>query len=167
MVHYYFRDRDHLLDVIAGERLLKTVSAVWGPVVETDELVPMVRGLVQRILKATEANPWLPSLWLREIVSEGGQLRDRLLRILPFEFVGHLVGTVASAQRRGAVNPDLEPRLMLLTVIGLTLLPLATIRLWQVVPIFEGVTRADVARHAEALLVSALSAPARRRTPSA
>ena len=167
MVHYYFRDRDHLLDVIAEERLLKTVSAVWGPVVETDELVPMVRGLVQRILKATEVNPWLPSLWLREIVSEGGQLRDRLLRILPFEFVRHLVGTVASAQRRGAVNPDLEPRLMLLTVIGLTLLPLATIRLWQVVPIFEGVTRADVARHAEALLVSALSAPPRRRTPSA
>jgi TetR/AcrR family transcriptional regulator len=166
MVHYYFRDRDHLLDVIAEERLLKTVSAVWGPVVETDDLVPMVRGLVQRILKATELNPWLPSLWLREIVSEGGQLRDRLLKILPFEFVRHLVAAVASAQRRGAVNPDLEPRLMLLTVIGLTLLPLATIRLWQVVPIFEGVTRADVVRHAEALLVSALSAPPRRRTYS-
>jgi TetR/AcrR family transcriptional regulator len=167
MVHYYFRDRDHLLDAIAGERLLKTVSAVWGPVIETDELVPMVRGLVQRILAATEANPWLPSLWLREIVSEGGQLRDRLLKILPFEFVRHLVATVASAQRRGAVNAQLEPRLMLLTVIGLTLLPLATIRLWQVVPIFEGITRADVVRHAEALLVSALSAPARRRTSSA
>jgi len=167
MVHYYFRDREHLLDTIAEERLLQAVAAVWAPVVESDALVPMVRGLVQRILEATEVNPWLPSLWLREIVSEGGQLRDRLIKILPLESVRHLIGTVAKAQRRGALNPDLEPRLMLLTVIGLTLLPLATIRLWQVQPMLQGVTREDIARHAQALLVSALSAPVRRHSKSA
>jgi TetR/AcrR family transcriptional regulator len=167
MVHYYFKDRERLLDAIAAERLLKTITGVWQPVMETDAVVPMVRGIVQRILEATARNPWLPSLWLREIVSEGGQLRDRLIKCVPFESVRHLVDSIAAAQRRGALSPDLEPRLMLLTVIGLTLLPLATIRMWQVLPVLKGVTREDVARHAEALLVSALSAPVRPRPKSA
>jgi hypothetical protein len=118
---------------------------------------------VQRILEATEVNPWLPSLWLREVVSEGGQLRDRLMRILPFEYVRHLIDTVATAQRRGEVSPRLEPRLVVLSVIGLTFLPLATIRMWQVVPVLKGVNREDIARHAEALLVGAFSGPTRRR----
>ena len=164
MVHYYFSNRDRLLDAVAEERLREIVTSVWAPVVATDEVVPMLRGLVKRILEATEANPWLPSLWLREVVSEGGQLRDRLLRILPFEYVRHLIGTVAGAQRRGEVSPHLEPRLVLLSVIGLTFLPLATMRMWQVLPILQGVEREDIARHAEALLVGAFSPPPRHRT---
>lgn len=167
MVHYYFSNRGRLLDAVAQERLREIVTGVWSPVVETAEVVPMLRGLVQRILKATEVHPWLPSLWLREVVSEGGQLRERLMRILPFEYVRHLIGAVASAQRRGEVSPQLEPRLVLLSVLGLTFLPLATMRLWQGLPMLQGVDREDVARHAEALLVSAFSRPARRRAKSA
>lgn len=163
MVHYYFSNRDRLLDAVAHERLREIVTGVWSPVVGTTEVVPMLRGLVQRILAATEAHPWLPSLWLREVVSEGGQLRERLMRILPLESVRHLIGAVAGAQRRGEVSPRLEPRLVLLSVLGLTFLPLATIRLWSALPLLQGVERQDVARHAEELLVSAFSKPARRR----
>jgi len=163
MFHYYFSNRERLLDAVADERLRQIVTGVWAPVLESDEVVPMLRGLVQRILAATEANSWLPSLWLREVVSEGGQLRDRLLRILPFESVRHLIATVAGAQRRGEVSPRLEPRLVLLSVIGLTFLPLATIRLWQTLPLLQGVGREDIARHADALLAAAFSTPTRSR----
>jgi AcrR family transcriptional regulator len=163
MVHYYFKSRDRLLDAVAEERLRKIVTGVWSPVAETDEVAPMLRGLVRRILAATELNPWLPSLWLREVVSEGGQLRDRLMKILPFEAVRHLIGAVSDAQRRGEASGELEPRLMMLSVIGLTFLPLATMRLWQVLPMLQGIDRADIARHAEALLASAFAHPTRRR----
>jgi AcrR family transcriptional regulator len=163
MVHYYFRSRERLLDAVAEERLKEIVSGVWSPVLETDEVAPMLRGLVRRILAATELSPWLPSLWLREVISEGGQLRDRLMRILPFESVRHLIGAVAGAQRRGEATRELEPRLMMLSVMGLTFLPLATMRLWQVLPILQGIDRADIARHAEALLTSAFAQPTRRR----
>src|SRR5262249_3199959 len=84
MVHYYFTSRERLVDGVADERLREIVTGVWSPVGETGEVVPMLRGLVRRVLTATERNPWLPSLWLREVMSEGGQLRDRLIRILPF-----------------------------------------------------------------------------------
>jgi AcrR family transcriptional regulator len=165
LVHYYFTNRGRLLDAVVRERLLRSITAVWAPVVEDRELVPMLRGLVQRILTATEASPWLPSLWLREIVSEGGQLRPRLLKIVPFEYVRHLIGAVMAAQDRGEINPQLEPRLVVISVIGLTLLPFAIIGTWKEIPVVaQGVTREDIVRHAEALLVSAFSKPSRRRS---
>lgn len=157
MVHYYFTDRDHLLDAVVEERLLRTITAVWSPVVETTEVVSMLRGLVRRLVQAAEAMPSLPSLWLREIVSEGGQLRARLLRKLPLEYIRHLSGAIANAQRHGRINPQLEPHLVFLSVLGITLLPLATLRVWKEIPFLQHVDRDDVARHAEALLVSAFS----------
>ena len=123
----------------------------------------MLRGLVQRIVQATEVNPWLPSLWLREVVSEGGQLRARLLPLVLGEHVQHLIRTATAARRRGQIDPDLEPRLVLVSVLGLTLLPLANMRLIQQVPILRDVSQSDIARHAEALLVSAFSTRPRRR----
>jgi len=158
MVHYYFKNRNRLLDAIVKERLLPILSGVWSPVLESKEVVPMLRGLVQRIFEATEANTWLPSLWLREIASEGGQLRTRLFKLAFFESVRHLISTVTAAQRRGEINPELEPRLVLMSVIGNTLLPLATIGTWQQLPpVLQGISREEIARHAEALLVSAFS----------
>jgi hypothetical protein len=118
---------------------------------------------VQRIFKAAEANPWLPSLWLREIVSESGRLRAPLLQMLRFEYVGHLISIVAAAKRRGEIDPQFEPRLVAVSVIGTTLLPLAASSFWQQVPQLQGIHREDVARHAEALLVSAFSPYPRRR----
>jgi AcrR family transcriptional regulator len=164
MVHYYFTNRDQLLDAITAERLLPIVTGVWAPVSESGQIEPMLRGVVQRILKTTEANPWLPSLWLREVMSEGGELRARMFKGLPFTHMAHLIGAVAAAQRRGEINPELEPRLVLVSVVGLTLVPLANFRILQQIPILQGIRREDIARHAEALLVSAFSKPTRRRT---
>jgi len=163
MVHYYFRNRAQLLDAVAGERLLRIVNGVWAPVVETEGLEAMLRGLVQRIVQAAEDNPWLPSLWLREVVSEGGQLRSRLLRMLRLEFIQHLISTVAVAQRCGEISTEIEPRLVLVSVLGLTLLPLASLRVLQQVPLLQGLGREDIGRHAEALLASAFCKRRRRR----
>ena len=163
MVHYYFTNRDQLVDALARERLLPTVNAVWAPVVDSNDLVPMLRGLVQRIFAAAERYPWLPSLWLREIVSEGGQLRALLLKNLRFEYVLHLTKTVTAAQRRGEIDAQIDPRLVFLSVLGNTLLPLAAGGLWHQVPVLQRVTGKDVARHAEALLVSAFSRQRQRR----
>ena len=167
MVHYYFTNRDRLLDAVAAERLQHIVTAVWAPVAASEDTVPMLRGLVQRIVEAAEVHPWLSSLWLREVVSAGGQLRARLFRVLPLEHVQHLIGTVKAAQRRGEVNPELEPRLVLVSVLGLTLMPLAHLHVLQQIPLWRGIKRQDIARHAEALLVSAFSRRPRRRATAA
>jgi AcrR family transcriptional regulator len=166
MVHYYFTNRDRLLDALVRERLQPILAAVWSPVTASREVAPMLRGLVERILAVVEANPWLPSLWIREIVTEGGRLRARLLKALPFEHVQHMISVVTAAQRRGEVIPQLEPRLMPVSVIGLTLLPLAAIGILQQLPPMRSLDQRDIARNAEALLLGVVSrAPHRRGAP--
>ena len=163
MVHYYFSNRDQLLDAVVAERLQPIVTTIWTPVIEGREIEPLLRGLVQRILKAAEVNPWLPSLWLREVISEGGQLRARLLRTMRFDYVQHLIRSVTAAQRRGELNPELEPRLVFISILGLTLMPLANIRVLQQVPLLNGIKREDIARHAQALLANAFAKRRRKR----
>ena len=164
MVHYYFKGRARLLDAVVSERLLRTVNAVWAPVLDQGEDAPaMVRDLARRIVKAHREQPWLASLWLREIVSEGGQLRQRLLSALPLPYLRHFIAAVGAAQRRHRVNARLEPRLVFMSVIALTLLPLATVRHWGRLPPLRGIGDDEIARHAEALLLEGLSVPGAAR----
>jgi hypothetical protein len=100
----------------------------------------------------------LPTLWLREVVSDGGQLRQRLLSRLPLTQVQKLMSSLAGAQRRGELNADVEPRLVMISLIGLTLLPMATMSIWRSVAPFEGITQEALGRHAEALLLHGLFA---------
>jgi AcrR family transcriptional regulator len=157
MVHYYFKNRARLLDAVAEERMLRNVNAVWAPVAEGDSSAPnLVRGLVQRIMRMGQSQPWLPTLWLREVASEGGQLRERLISRLPLAYVQKLSSSLTHAQRRGEVNADVEPRLAMISLIGLTLLPLATMKIWRSMPLLNGVGHEALARHAEALLMHGL-----------
>jgi AcrR family transcriptional regulator len=164
MVHYYFKDRDRLVQAIARERVLRVVLDLWSPVVHETDVSSLIRGFVARLLRASELNPWLPSLWLREIVSEGGELRPHLRKLAPTDPIRHVIKTVKAAQRRGEIDGRLEPRLAIASVIGVTLLPLAVIRTWKQVPeALQNLTREDIARHAQALLANAFAKPIRRR----
>lgn len=53
----------------------------------------------------------------------------------------------------GRVNADLEPSLVFLSLLGLTILPLATSKLWRNDPVRRSLTADDIARHAVALLL--------------
>jgi TetR/AcrR family transcriptional regulator len=166
MVHYYFTNRDQLVDAIVEERLLPTVTDVWAPVDADTDVATMVRGLAKRIFKAAETNPWLPSLWVREILSEGGELRPRLVTKLPFQHILHMIDAVTAAQRRSEISPGIEPRLVVVSVLGLTMLPLALLRNFDQLPVLQGVKREDLERHAAALLASAFRKSASRRAKS-
>ena len=84
MVHYHFKTRDQLLDAIVDERLRPLIDQVTGPALAaiTDDshlpdLAHTVAGVAQRMVAMASATPWFPPLWIREIASEGGQLRER------------------------------------------------------------------------------------------
>src|ERR1700739_4932147 len=111
MVHYWFDTRERLLDAVVEERLAPRFHAVWDPAdVEHGATLEVVRGIVRRMFDVTEKAPWLPSLWLREIVSEGGLLRERALRHIPAVKKAAGFGqNVARGKERGEVNEGIEP----------------------------------------------------------
>lgn len=160
MIHYYFKSRDQLLDMIVEERIKGFISFVWDPIAgRGNDPFSLVKGLVSRIIRASELMPWLPPLWIREIFNEGGQLREKIFQHLPFDKFKEFGECIAAAQQRGLVNAGLEPRLLYLSIIGLTVFPLATARIWNRIPTLEGLNTEQLARHVTALLMHGLTNP--------
>ncbi len=163
MIHYYFKTRDQLLDAIVEERIMRFIAFVWDPFTGSgDDPLSLVKGLIDRMAKASDSMPWLPSLWIREIVSEEGLLREKTLQRIPFGKLKKLGECIAAGQKRGLVNPDIHPRLVYISLIGLMILPMATARIWNRIPTMEGVNKNDLTRHVTGLLMHGLADPSPR-----
>ncbi|AIO36654.1 bacterial regulatory s, tetR family protein [Burkholderia cenocepacia] len=172
MVHYYFTNREQLLDAIVEERLAEAIAFVWRPTDRRvdDDPFALVAELVDRFFDVTHRMPWLPSIWLREIVHEGGMLRERMLRRIPLDHVGRFAERVRVAQQAGTLNPALEPAFLFHSIIALVMLPLATAKLWQSARGLPPIDREVLHRHVRALLDTGMQPPAARpraraRTP--
>src|ERR1700723_323411 len=74
MVHYYFKNREQLLDAVVDERIVRVIALIWSPIEDqADDPLSIVPVLVARVMQCVESMPSLPSLWLREILDESGQ----------------------------------------------------------------------------------------------
>ncbi len=156
MLHYYFKDRDQLLDAVVLERLAPLIGGVWGPVTEGEAPAEILLGVVERMLAGIEKMPWVPSTWMREVLNEGGLLRSRVLRHLPFEKIGILSRSVAKAQAAGAVNAEIDAGLIVFSVIGLVMMHMATIKFWAEIFGRKTLGRDALSRHITALLLHGL-----------
>ena len=156
MLHYYFRDREQMLDAVVAERLAPLIAGVWGPVAADEAPAELIRGIVERMLAGIEKMPWVPSTWMREVLNEGGLLRGRVLRHLPFQRIGDMSQSVASAQAAGAANAEIDPGLIVFSLIGLVMMHMATINLWAEVFGRKAPDREALSRHIIGLLIHGL-----------
>ena len=166
MVHYYFTNREKLLDAVVEERIARSIAFVWESVEGevAQDAHALVEEIVARLFEVTSRMPWLPPLWLREIVNEGGLLRERMLRRLPVEQLQRFVARIGEAQRSGSVNAELEAPLLFMSILALIMLPLATSKIWQNARGFPIIERDALHRHVSALLRAALRpVPPQRR----
>ncbi len=160
MVHYYFKTRDQLLDAIVEERIMRFTAIVWDSFTGSEaDPIALVNGLVDRLFKACDIMPWLPPLWIREIVNEGGLLREKTMQHMSLDRQKKFVECVSAGQKRGEVNEGIEPRFLFMSIVGLTLLPLAAAKIWDRVPTLEGLGKDDLARHVAELLMHGLVNP--------
>ena len=164
MVHYWFDTRGKLQDAIVDERIAPLMRDVW---VSADaaqgDVVALVRGLVSRMLDVTEQAAWLPSLWLREIVQEGGLLRERMLKRVPIDRVAAFRASVARAQKEGRVHAGIAPELVFLSLLALVMLPQAVARTWQRLNPEATIDRASLERHVLTLLIEGLAVQRSRK----
>ncbi|CAG9196833.1 TetR family transcriptional regulator [Paraburkholderia caribensis] len=171
LVHYYFTNRETLLDAIVEERLAPSVGFVWSAAGEdsSDDPFVMVAEFVKRLFDVTGRIPWLPPLWLREVVNEGGMLRERMVTRIPFDNIKRFGARIKEAQHAGAVNPELDALLMFNSLFALVMLPQAAARMWQSIRGFPAIERETLQRHVTALLLGGMNPPAGRaaRRPAA
>ena len=107
LLHFYFGDKAQLEEAVVQERLLAAFETVRAPLLQADgDVAALVAAFVRGMGDAVARYPWLPALWVREVLCEGGALRGLLLGIagLKDEFAffgsGHGCFSAWSGRRR-------------------------------------------------------------------
>ena len=130
LVHYYFDDKAALVQALAAERLLPAMAGLRDAIGGSDDDAgALARAFVAGIHALVARNPWLPSIWVREILTEGGALREMMVAQggagVPRAMAARL------AQASGGLPAGVDPRLLVVSLVGLTLFPLASQPLWR------------------------------------
>jgi AcrR family transcriptional regulator len=163
MMHYYFKDREHLLDCVVDEKIAPVIAAVWSPVDPGAAPEELMRGVVERLVAGIERMPWISSTWMREVLNEGGLLRSRVLLKLPFDKVRILSEAVGRAQAKGEIQTDIDPVLIVFSMLGLVMMHLATAPFFAEVFHRREPSPQAIGRHITALLLHGLK-PSLKKT---
>lgn len=132
LLHYYFGDKAQLVQASIDERLLPALAPMRAHVEQArGDPATLVAGYVRGVAAMVAQNPWVPSLWVREVLCEGGALREVLFSRLIPQLPQMLAQRFATAQAAGELNPGLDPRLLVVSLVGLTLFPAAGAPIWR------------------------------------
>lgn len=132
LLHYYFGGKDALLEAVIEERLMPVTQGLRGPLLQAgDDPRALVRGFVRTVLTTALTHPWLPQLWVREVLHEGGGLRRLMLERIGPLLPRALAGRFAQMQAQGRLNPRLDPRLLVVSLIGQTMFMAASAPIWR------------------------------------
>ena len=132
LLHYYFGDKAQLVQASIDERLLPALAPMRAHIEQAGgDPATLVAGYVRGVAAMVAQNPWVPSLWVREVLCEGGALREVLFSRLIPQLPQMLAQRFATAQAAGELNPGLDPRLLVVSLVGLTLFPAAGAPIWR------------------------------------
>jgi len=159
MLHYYFGDKDRVTQALVDERLLPALAPVRARLEQAgDDPVALAEGFVHAIGALVAEHPWLPPLWVREVLCEGGALREVLFHQALPNLPRLLAQRFATAQAAGRLNPALDPRLVVVSLVGLTLFPAAGAPIWRSVFDAADIDGGALLRHTLELLEGGLVA---------
>lgn len=132
LLHYYFGDKPQLQAAVVEERLMPVMAMLRESLQQAgDDVAALIAGFVGGVGKMAIAHPWLPPLWVREVLCEGGALRDVMFQRVGPVIPNMMAARFAAAQARGEIQPDLDPRLLMVSLVGLTLFPIAGAPIWR------------------------------------
>ncbi|TYT27200.1 TetR/AcrR family transcriptional regulator [Luteimonas viscosa] len=162
LLHYYFGDAAGLREAVVGERLMPVFTGIRDTLLGMPDapLREVIVAFVDGICGMIRRHPWLPPLWIREVVSEGGDLRELLVTRLAPQIATVLAARFAAEQAAGRLNPGLDPRLLMVSLVGLTLFPAAGTPIWREIFASDDLGIDDIRDHALALIERGLELPA-------
>ncbi|NII11461.1 TetR family transcriptional regulator [Oleiagrimonas sp. C23AA] len=153
MLHYYFGGKAALVDALIDERLKPAVQPLHTRLASTETTPPaLIEAFVRGMAEVIGSHAWLPALWVREVVCEGGALRpavfERVVPQLPQIMAEHF----RRAQNAGQLAPGIDPQLLVVSLVGLTMFPAAGEPIWRQVFDTGAMSVDGLVRHVLSLL---------------
>jgi TetR/AcrR family transcriptional regulator len=153
LVNYYYGSKEQLLDAFIAERVAPAVQVLRDNLLAAgDDPRALLAAFVRGIHSVVERYPWWPAIWVREVLSEKGALRDMMQKIIAPQVTQPLARALVEAQKRGAISADLDPRLLVVSLVGLTMFPLAAEHIWRRIFPAGDIDRGVLLRHTLALV---------------
>jgi len=124
LAHYYFASKDGLLAAVVEERIAPLVGSLAGALAAAAaDPASALRAFVHEYSRIAAENPWLPRLILREVLSDGGALRERFQEQFAGLLEARLRAVIVAGQATGVLDPTLAPSRLMLSVLSLCLFP--------------------------------------------
>jgi AcrR family transcriptional regulator len=121
MIRYYFGGKPGLYREIC-HGVIQPVRARIDAMTEGNASVEL-GALLGTAMRMWAANQWLPGLIVREVLMPDGPLQSMFVREFPERLVPLVEKIVRMQMERGRIRPDLDPKLVVLSMISLGLFP--------------------------------------------
>jgi TetR/AcrR family transcriptional regulator len=121
MIHYYFNGKEGLYRAMLESAIAPIVvrlQAMLGDPRSAD-----VEGLVRTYMQVLAANPWIPGLIVREVLTPDGGFRQAFVRDFAGRFAPMLRNVIGHEVEGGRLRSDLDPSLAVVSLLGLALFP--------------------------------------------
>ena len=131
MIRYYFGGkpglyREMLQGVLQPARM--TLDAISSP-----PSPPQLAEILENITRAWAANPWVAGFVVREVLAPDGPMRAMFLREFPERLTPVVERMVEGEIAAGKLRSDVDPRMLVLSIVSLAIFPFLTLPLTNTV----------------------------------
>lgn len=121
MIHYYFEGKEGLYRAMLESAIAPVVARVAAML--GDPATPDIQGLVRTYMRVLAANPWIPGLLVREVLTSDGNFRQAFVRDFAGRFAPMVRTVIAREIEQGRLKRDLDPALTVVSMLSLALFP--------------------------------------------
>ncbi|MGH8322742.1 MAG: CerR family C-terminal domain-containing protein, partial [Steroidobacteraceae bacterium] len=90
---------------------------------------PQLAHVLENMTRSWAANPWVAGFVVREVLAPDGPMRAMFLREFPERLAPAVERLVAEEIAAGKLRADLDPRMLVLSIVSLALFPFLTLPL--------------------------------------
>lgn len=152
-VHYYFKTREQLFDEVHEAHIAPMRGRVEAIFEEYrgDPVAAFVK-VAERFVEVAEEHEWIAPVFFGDLLTEGDTFRKHARNKVDYKKQEAFHARILQWQAEGLLNRDLDPALVMPSIMSLTMLFMAARRKWKDDPMRKDVDREAIRRHAAALL---------------